>query len=258
MLRLNKTFISKALLTAGLAVSLVAANASSAQINYGDFSDIPPGTVTYGDVTESSFSDAVPLYGLPDVSGNLLDFDPTAFGTSSVNGDSSIIDGQINFTIAAESGTGITSFVISESGDFGFSGVTPTAGAFVGASAGATVSILEVDGVALTTSIDFFVSNTFSTDYTTEGGAPVTGLLPWSLTTIVDLTGELSEQYVLGATLVEVAIDNQLTTGTTLGSTAAIAKKDFRIVTTTAIPEPSSLALLGLGGLLVMRRQRDR
>lgn len=258
MLHLNKSLISKAVLATGLAVALGFAGDSSAQINHGDFSDIPPGTVTYGDVTESSFSDALPLYGAPEITGNLLDFDPTGFGTSSSGGDSSLTDGQLNFTLSAEDGNGITSFSISEGGDFSFTGVTPTAGTFVSASAGATVSILEVDGVALGSSIDFFVSDSFFTDYVTTGGAASTGLLPWSLTTNVDLTGELPEDFVLGATLVEVSINNQLTTATTSGNQAAIAKKDFRIDTTTVVPEPTSLALLGLGGVLVMRRRRDR
>ena len=242
--------------TAATVVLVAAMSAQAAtSINYGDFSDVPPGTVAYNDVTESSFSDDVPLYGAPTITSNLLDFEPIAFGTSSSGGASSLTDGQLNFTIDAIDGTGVTSFTIDEGGDYSFSGLTPTPGTFVSASAGATISILEVDGVALPNAINYFVSGTFVTDYPTAGGAPVTGLLPWSLTTNVDLTSVLPQGYQQGATLIEVAINNQLTTATTPGNQAAIAKKDFQINVTT-IPEPCSLALLGLGGLLIARRRR--
>ncbi len=233
------------------------ASAAQAAIMYGDFSDIPPGGVMYLDVEESSFSNTLPpgLYGAPTITGNLLDFDPSAFGISSSDGASDLIDGQLNFTLMALPGAGITGFSIVEGGDFSFSGITPSAGTFVSASAGATVSILEVDGVALPTPISLFASDTFVTDYPTTGGAPSTGLLPWSLVTFVDLGSAIPFPFTEGATKIEVAINNQLNTATAgPGNTAAIAKKDFKIIpvgdlTPNAVPEPASL--LGMTMLMV-------
>jgi len=243
---------------AGLAAALsITAFSSTAAINYGDFSDTPPGAVMYLDVTESSFSNALPLFGPPDITGDQLDFDPSAFGVSSSGGASGLADGQLNFRISTIPGAGLTGFSLIESGDFSFSGINPTPGSFVSASGGATVTILEIDGVALPNPINFFASNSFVTDFPTTGGAPSTGLLPWSLVTNVDLTNALG-QFESGATLIEVAINNQLATGSTSGNQAAIAKKDFRVVATgnLDVPEPTSLALMGLGGLLLARRRR--
>lgn len=255
MPRICKRDFSKAALAAGVAASLVMAGDSAALINYGDYSDIPPGTVMYLDVTESSSTDPVPppLYGTPSINGNLLDFDPLAFGANSSNGASDITDGQLNFTMMADPGTSIDELIVSEGGDFSFSGLTPDAGTFVVASVATTVTILEVDGVTLVTPIEIFQTDVFFTDYLTVGNPPATGLNQWSLDYTVDILGALDNP-LLGATKVEVVIDNQLSTTTTQGNLAFISKKDFNL----NIPEPSSLALLGLGGLLVARRRRDR
>ncbi|TWU30327.1 PEP-CTERM sorting domain-containing protein [Bythopirellula polymerisocia] len=257
-------FLCKTLASATLFSALCCtATLAQAAIMYGDFSDTPPGAVMYLDVTESSFSKPVPppLYGPPSITGNVLDFDPTGFGVSSSGGASGLIDGQLNYTIMALPGAGLTGFSIVESGDFSFSGVNPSPGTFVSASAGATVSILAVDSITLPNPIPVFASDIFVTDYPTTGGAPSTGLLPWSLVTFVDLGAAIPFPFDFGATKVEVAINNQLSSATTPGNQAAIAKKDFKLVPVgdlipDNVPEPSSLALVCLIGLFSTARRR--
>lgn len=269
MLHTTQTFLRRSRLAICLCYLGVASLANAGSINYGDFSDIPPGAVTYRDVTESSFSVAIPpntLYGVPTALGNTLNFNnTTGFGVSSSGGASGLIDGQVNFMIEALPGAGLTSFSIAEGGDFSFSGVLPTPGTFVAASAGATVTILAVDGVDLVTPINVFASGTFVRDYPTQGGAPVTGLQSWSLVTGVDLGPSIPFPFVSGASKISVAIDNQLITGTTAGNTAAIAKKRFSIIPVgdltpnAVVPEPGTLSLAALAciGMLAASRRRD-
>lgn len=253
----TQSFMRKVVLTAGLVLSMAIAADSSAQIFYGDLSDIPPGTVSYLDVTESSSTDPVPpaLYGAPSINGNLLDFDPIAFGSNSADGGGlDITDGQLNFTVEAEPGTSINTLLVSEGGDFSFSGVTPDAGTFLSVSVATTVTILEVDGLTLVTPIEIMQTDTFVTDYLTIGNPPSTGLNFWSLDYNIDVLGAIPGSPTLGATKIEVVIDNQLLTTATDDNQAFISKKDFNI----NIPEPTSLALLSMGGLLLARRRRDR
>lgn len=245
----------KALAIGALVLSAGFASDSSAVINYPDQSDIPPGTITYSDIVESSSTDPVPppLYGSPSINGNLLDFDPTGFGSNSADGGGfDITDGQLNFTMTAEPGTSIDTLIVSEGGDFSFSGLTPDAGTFLSVSVATVINILEVDGVTLVTPIEIFQSDTFVTDYLTIGNPPSTGLNQWSLDYTVDILGAISGVPALGATKVEVVIDNQLLTTASAGNQAFISKKDFNV----NVPEPTSLALLGIGALVLVRRRR--
>lgn len=253
---IQKMVMRKAALVAGLALSVAVASESGALINYGDFSDIPPGTVTYTDVRESSSTDPVPpaLYGAPSINGDLLDFDPVGFGANSSNGGFDITDGQLNFTVTAEPGQAINILNVSEGGDFSFSGVTPDAGTFLSVSVATTINILEVDGNTLGAPIEIFQTDKFVIDYLTVGNAPETGLQLWSLDYSIDVLGAIVGPSVLGATKIEVVIDNQLKTTTTTGNQAFVSKKDFNV----NVPEPTSLALLGLGSLMMARRRRDR
>ncbi|HEX3358193.1 MAG TPA: hypothetical protein VHS31_14570, partial [Tepidisphaeraceae bacterium] len=67
----------------------------------------PGNTVIYGPdlgpadhgVTESSMTDAVPLYGSPTVTGDSMSFTPSGFGSFSQNGGLDITDGQLVFKV---------------------------------------------------------------------------------------------------------------------------------------------------------------
>jgi len=237
-------------LALAVALSLLAApNARAASIHYGDFSDIPPGSVTFLDVTESSITDLLPLYGAPTAIADSLDFDPMGFGASSVGGVADITDGQLNFGLWSE--TGMSSISFSEAGDFSLAG-SGTAATQTLAGLNVLVDILEVDGVVLDEAIQVGGNVTFLADLANDAGVVV----PWSLGLVIDLTGALLEQQVefrVGVTHAEVALDNQLLALSEAGSAAFIAKKDFGV----SVPEPSSL-LLGVLVLAAVLREGRR
>ena len=68
--------MKQSILCLGIVLGVVTGASLAAPINYGDFSDIPPGAVMYTDVTETANTpgDSEPLFGAPVVSGNALRF----------------------------------------------------------------------------------------------------------------------------------------------------------------------------------------
>lgn len=235
----------------------VASPAFAAPILYGDFDDFPPGVVVYTEVREDSATDDIPLYGPPEAIVNRLDFDPTAFGAYAggpgINSDTT--DGQLNFMIDPLPGTGVTSFLVSESGSFSLFG-PGGAGTAVGYGVLVEVSILEIDGVSLGTPIDFTVNTSGSMDLT--AGMAIAS--PWSLSLPVTFAPYIPANSFV--TLAEVVVNNTLVATSEAGSTAFIDKKDFFIDPTgdldpdNVIPEPTAAVLAGLAlaGFAARRR----
>ena len=246
------------LMALGFSVVFVSGHTEAAIINHGDFSDVPPGTVMYLDVTESSGTDPLPpaLYGAPSVTGDLLDFDPVGFVSTVTGGPLDVTDGQLNFTVMSLPGHGFDSFSILESGDYSFSG-TGGVGTFASASLSLRVEVLEIDNVPVTTPIILTDLASFSSDLASEGGTS-TGLLDWSLLGHVDISGYLGGA-TLGVTKADVVVNNQLVTDSEADSLSFIAKKDFKVLPDLPdgkIPEPTTLALAMIGACLAGRRRR--
>lgn len=237
---------------------LLASAAGAVPINYGDFTGA---TVKYVDVTEDSGTDPTPLYGSPSVAGDALNFDPVSFNSSSTGaGGVDITDGTLTFMIEALSGSVIDMVNFSEAGDFTLVGLGG-AGTFASVSAFFFVDIVEVDGVSITP-IQIVTSMTFTPsdgdwDLLNDGPGPLVNGT-WSGSVDVDVKQALLDagvSFTNGATKVSVALDNTLTTLSEAGTSAFIAKKDFKGLSVTAMPEPTTAALLLFGVFAALRRR---
>ena len=237
-----RTLAAGAFLVLGLSTAVQAAS-----INYGNFNSNPPG-VMFLNVTESSGTDAVPLFGPPTVVGQDLAFSPTpAFEASSAGGGVDVTDGQLNYTIMSDDVTLVNAL---EGGIFSLTGVgTPATNVLAALSLRATVT--QINGVDVTPIT--LTPSTVATQYNLIANPGANQ--PWALATSVDVATQLAN---LGfgagqnATKVDVVIDNQLVAISELGSQAEIVKTRF------GIPEPTTLVLgaFGLCGMLAAARKR--
>lgn len=251
------------------AVALLALVASgpalnAASINYGTF-NLPAEGIMFQNVTESSGTDAVPLYGPPDPYVVGLDFDPANFVSTSSGGSADVTDGQLNFTIMGLSNVngsvGVSTIGLFEAGDYTLAGAGGL-GTSVSAGAIMRATVTQINGLAVAPINLIPVNASFSDSLP---GAVV--VAPWSLGLTLDVASQLSG---LGfgandvATKVEISINNALVSSSEVSSVAFIAKKEFQISLTSGtvgdpfIPEPSTLALasllLGIGATCGRRR----
>lgn len=235
------------------AMVFAAAAAFASIVNYGDYAG---SSLTYTQVSEASITDPVPLFGAPTISGDTLDFDPLAFGATSTGATApDITDGQLNFGIDAMDGYSIPSVTISEQGDFTLEGQ----GTQLTLVAVATPVILEVNAVD-GMSIDTLTFNGFMSfappagiyDVVTYPGIA----MPWSGSLTFDVDQLLADKgidFTLGATSIDIALDNTLVAISELESTATILKKDIKIT-----PEPSTIGLVLLGLVAAAHARRRR
>jgi hypothetical protein len=262
MSRTSRSFHKACAFALGLATIGLFSVAQAASINYGNFGPVPPSGVMFLQVTESSGTDPVPLYGPPAPFDLGLDFDPIGFVASSSGGGADITDGQLNMTLmGAINGlavTGIGPVTVFEAGDYTLAGAGgPATSVFAGAIIRATVT--QINGVNVAP-INLIPTNASFSD-ALPGVEIVT---PWSVGTTLDVGAQLA---VLGfgpnqaATKVELAINNALVATSEPNSAAFIAKKEFQVSVGTdpgIIPEPGSMALAGLAlcGLALAGRKR--
>jgi hypothetical protein len=245
-------------LRAAVALAIVGGLASSgrgASISYPDLGPVGPG-YSFTGITESSGTDAVPLYGAPTAFVIGLNFAPANFDAASAGGVD-LTDGQLNYTVVAGPGApGIPQVSFSEGGTFSLGG-TGTAATSVSAGAVIHVSVTEINGVSIAPIILASSSSTVAYDLAANPGAAQ----PWSLSATVNIAAQLSGLgYGPGqvATRVDVVVDNSLLAVSEPLGTASISKADFGVTLT--IPEPGALSLVGvaLAGFGRVRRSSRR
>jgi hypothetical protein len=204
---------------------------------HGDFAG---GTVDFFGVTETSATDATPLYGAPSVFGNSLAFFPASFASSSSGGSSDVTEGTLTITITAKPGFFIDKISIIEFGDFSLSGIG-TSSTF--ASVSGALDITDLTFASGTYTDPLAVSPTMPVDLS---GGPADGLFSGSA--MIDLAG----LGLFGVTSVFLEFENVLETGSESGTSAFIQKKlisGTTITVDTIIPEPSALVIWSLLGL---------
>jgi hypothetical protein len=243
----------------------VASFGRAASINYGDFT-VPPG-VTFTQVTETSVTDPLPLFGPPSPysapvpPGPLtfeagMDFTPQSFASSSAGGGADTTLDELDFGVMQALVPGpppllaINAVSVQELGDYTLAGVGTAA---TQASAGLTiaVTVTHIDGVDVPDVAIPAFNASLLFDLLSNPGASQ----PWQLSGSVDIQGYLASQSIpfqVGATKVEVHVENLLEAQSEPASAALILKKEFIVaVDAELVPEPATclLGAFALGGL---------
>jgi hypothetical protein len=243
-------------------LSLFSSITSAATIPYGNFAGA---TVMYTNVTETSATDPVPLFGAPMVVGDDLSFfDPGAapaslgFGAISAGGVGDVTDSFLSFGVMANPGFGVSSISFSEGGDYSMSALGVALAQVKASLTIFEIEVTHVDGAPIT---PFTLSSAPLPSVTYNlPGDPANGI--WSLSDSFDLDAELTSRnipFVAGVSKFTVKLDDTLIALSQPGSAAIIMKKAFDIDIETEVPEPSAIALWALatvGAALVARRRR--
>lgn len=236
-------------------LSLTPALAVAAPINYGDFSDIPPGSVMYLDVTESANTPEPPggFRGPPTISGNTLDFDPPAANIISTSSGPVSVQYLLNATLMTDPGEVIVNINVNETFVYSLQGDTgASASIFVGLNF--AVAILEVDGAALGSPINLSLSPSFSRSLSGDG--PATDAMP-STGAGFNLDAELVSNGIItsgGVTKLAFNVTTDLSADASGGGFAEVGLSDSVIRSSTrsvAVPAPATGMVMAAGLLAV-------
>lgn len=240
---------------------------------YGDFIG---SNVKYYSVTEtptkvpqpSGFP--YPLFGIPTIFGDTLEFLPSDFNATSTGGSFPFTDSQLSMNILTTNPSHpMTSLLIQENGSYSLVG----GGASTQAIASINVvlaKILEVNGAPIPSGPISVPATIVYTNLGSAASSVVANELimnnsilqpppinqNWTATAYFDFDAALAANQIFGhATTIKLSLDNCLTATSEVvpinnPSTAHIDKKDFSIqVNVDPAPEPGALVLVFLGGL---------
>jgi len=219
-------------------LGLLTVPAWGATAGYPDMPGSSEGDVDFIDISETSNTDPLPLFGEPTRIGNQLFFFPTSFVSTSTDGNLGMTDetsSTLSVTIVAGEGYYIQSITFSELGDYILTGI------------GTDATFASVTGT-MTANPGNLVANLDivpAPPYYSPGSGAYQGYA------VIDLSG-------MDLTQVELTVGNILQTGSEPHTTASIQKNIISAPTidVKVIPEPGCLFLLALGGAALIRRRR--
>jgi len=178
------------------------------------------------------------LFGDPTVIGSTFVFTPNSFKATSLNGVAASVSDRLQFDLIIKNSKVLTNFTVNEIGDFQITGTGQ----------------VQAGGLLLLTNLNTGVP--LASSLTTTPGSPMVGptagALQWSgFASVTPLPAN-------GWTKVRVVLNNILDAASGPNSTATIEKKfaSGAIEITFIIPEPASLSLVGLAGMLLIRRRK--
>ncbi|MHC4525843.1 MAG: PEP-CTERM sorting domain-containing protein [Planctomycetota bacterium] len=235
---------------------------ASAAYNYG--TNVQGNAVVY-DTIDSDTG----LWGNMVVNGDSLLFFPTDFQAGIVSGAGGYdaVDETLQFTMSLKEGNAgnriIESFTFAEAGHYSLDGIG-TVGTDALVSSSVIFTILEIDDVAVTAPLWdplFYIVEdalTFTSDgdydLATEGDTG--GLADWNGSLVHNFA---ADGFGGSVTKIHVSVNNYLEVHSETGTSSFIEKKvglnQPAVSISPVIPEPATLALLGLGGLLLRRKK---
>ncbi|MEE9405478.1 MAG: PEP-CTERM sorting domain-containing protein [Algisphaera sp.] len=234
-------------LVAAAAFCAMASPALAADILYGDFAGT---TVNYGNVRE----DVQGLFGTPTISGDSLSFTPLEFTAESIDGGIDFTDGTLAFNVMpTTAGHAISGLTLEESGAFDLVG-SGTDATRVAIAVVFSINVLEVDNAPYVGASQVIHGSTiFEANLIDSPGLGQA----WQASAYLDIAALANAQHDITGKITKAAVvlDNKLLAISESGTLAFIDKKNVDAVIIT-IPEPTTVAIIGLGSLCFVARRR--